>query len=84
MWLRSSYLWWHLCMSRYTARTGQQEIFSFIFFLFLAKKGFAFPSVYKTRLGVHSGEDVPVFAVGPYAHLFSGVHEQTYISEVIK
>ena len=26
-----------------------------------------------------SGEDVPVFAEGPFAHLFSGVMEQSYV-----
>ncbi|KAK8762955.1 hypothetical protein V5799_034442 [Amblyomma americanum] len=45
---------------------------------------FAFPSVYGEKAGTHSGEDVAVFAYGPYAHLFSGVHEQTYIYEVIR
>ncbi|KAL3186961.1 hypothetical protein MRX96_004765 [Rhipicephalus microplus] len=45
---------------------------------------FVFPSVYPEKAGTHSGEDVAVFAYGPYAHLFSGVHEQTYIYEVIR
>lgn len=68
----------------YAAGPGYRDSYHNLTLRNTAKKGFAFPSVYKTRLGVHSGEDVPVFAVGPYAHLFSGVHEQTYISEVIK
>ena len=31
----------------------------------------------------HGGEDVPVHAVGPMAHLFHGVHEQHYIAHVM-
>ncbi|UYV82067.1 hypothetical protein LAZ67_21000652 [Cordylochernes scorpioides] len=31
----------------------------------------------------HGGEDVAVHATGPWAHLFSGVHEQTLIPAVI-
>jgi hypothetical protein len=32
----------------------------------------------------HSGEDVGIFARGPMAHLFHGVHEQNYIARVMK
>ncbi|XP_028968256.1 alkaline phosphatase [Galendromus occidentalis] len=31
------------------------------------------------RSGVHGGEDVAVYAKGPWAHLFTGSHENTYI-----
>ncbi|XP_061543388.1 alkaline phosphatase, tissue-nonspecific isozyme isoform X2 [Phycodurus eques] len=31
----------------------------------------------------HGGEDVPVFAKGPLAHLMHGVHEQNYIPHVM-
>lgn len=31
----------------------------------------------------HGGEDVPVFAKGPMAHLLHGVHEQNYIPHVM-
>jgi alkaline phosphatase len=39
-----------------------------------------------TPLGgeTHGGEDVPIFASGPYAHLFRGVREQNYIFHVMK
>ena len=30
-----------------------------------------------------SGEDVPVFAEGPFAHLFSGVMEQSYVGSTL-
>eukprot|EP00058_Branchiostoma_floridae_P028592 XP_002614083.1 hypothetical protein BRAFLDRAFT_67331 [Branchiostoma floridae] len=32
----------------------------------------------------HSGEDVSVFADGPMAHLFRGLHEQVYVAHVMK
>ena len=32
----------------------------------------------------HGGEDVPVLAKGPWAHLFVGVHEQSYFCNVIE
>jgi len=31
----------------------------------------------------HSGEDVGVFTSGPWAHLFSGVYEQSYIAHAL-
>lgn len=31
----------------------------------------------------HGGEDVAIFASGPWSHLFHGVHEQSYIPHVI-
>ncbi|KAM3932095.1 intestinal-type alkaline phosphatase-like [Leptodactylus fuscus] len=31
----------------------------------------------------HGGEDVAIFSRGPMAHLFHGVHEQTYIAHVM-
>lgn len=34
------------------------------------------PAFIRSYIG---GEDVPLFAVGSYAYLFSGVHEQNYI-----
>nr|XP_039258402.1 alkaline phosphatase-like [Styela clava] len=32
----------------------------------------------------HGGEDVAIFASGPMAHLFHGVHEQSYIAYVMR
>ena len=37
------------------------------------------PSVYET----HGGEDVAIFATGPWSHLFHSVHEQNYIPHVM-
>lgn len=33
--------------------------------------------------GVHSGEDVPVYAAGPWAHLFTGAVEQSYLPHAL-
>ncbi|XP_071944154.1 alkaline phosphatase, tissue-nonspecific isozyme-like [Antedon mediterranea] len=35
-------------------------------------------------LETHAGEDVAIYATGPMAHLFHGVHEQNYIMHVMK
>ena len=31
----------------------------------------------------HAGEDVPVYAVGPRSHLFTGTFEQSYVAHAI-
>merc|ERR1719361_2003958 len=31
----------------------------------------------------HGGDDVGIWAVGPMAHMFHGVHEQSYIAQVM-
>nr|KAG5709212.1 hypothetical protein BaRGS_017964 [Batillaria attramentaria] len=36
-----------------------------------------------TRYETHAGEDVAIYATGPMAHLFHGVHEQNYIAHVM-
>ncbi|XP_066946232.1 alkaline phosphatase-like [Macrobrachium rosenbergii] len=41
----------------------------------------AMPTYYDSE--THGGEDVAAFAVGPWAHLFHRVHEQTYIAHVM-
>lgn len=32
----------------------------------------------------HAGDDVPIYASGPFAHLFHTVHEQNYIAHVMR
>jgi len=32
----------------------------------------------------HGGEDVPIYAIGPQAHLFHGTQEQTFIYYVMR
>ena len=41
------------------------------------------PAAIPMALETHAGEDVPLYARGPMAHLFDGVHEQHYIAHVM-
>ncbi|XP_065292500.2 alkaline phosphatase-like isoform X1 [Dermacentor albipictus] len=68
----------------YAVGPGHRRDYSNLTLEETSREDFAFPSAYWEKAGTHSGEDVAVFAYGPYAHLFSGVHEQTYIYEVIR
>jgi len=43
-----------------------------------------FKSTINVQPATHSSEDVPIFAGGPFSHLLNGVHEQSYISHVMK
>jgi alkaline phosphatase len=43
-------------------------------------KDFRQPATVPLDLETHGGEDVGVYAVGPYAHLFTGVFEQNFIA----
>ena len=36
------------------------------------------------RKETHGGEDVPVLAQGPWAHLFVGVHEESYFCQAVE
>ena len=40
---------------------------------------FRFPSTVPRSTESHAGEDVAVFASGPWSHLFNGVYEQSAI-----
>ncbi|XP_017865445.1 PREDICTED: alkaline phosphatase [Drosophila arizonae] len=44
---------------------------------------FVFPSYITGNIGVHSGDDVGVFATGPQSHLFSGVMQQHTIPHLM-
>lgn len=35
-----------------------------------------FPSTWPMQWETHGGDDVPVYASGPWSHLFTGVYEQ--------
>ncbi|XP_072048827.1 alkaline phosphatase, tissue-nonspecific isozyme-like [Amphiura filiformis] len=37
-----------------------------------------------TTSGNHGGQDVPVYAAGPMAHMFHRAHEQTYVAHVAR
>lgn len=43
-------------------------------------EAFRYPGTVPLSEETHSGEDVGVYAVGPFAHLFSGVYEQSFIA----
>ncbi|KAH8330239.1 hypothetical protein KR067_000315 [Drosophila pandora] len=45
----------------------------------MKNKDFMFPSTVPLESETHGGDDVAVFASGPYAQLFSGVYEQHFI-----
>ncbi|XP_024883881.1 alkaline phosphatase 4-like [Temnothorax curvispinosus] len=42
-----------------------------------------FAGKYLNRFETHAGEDVGVYATGPYSHLFRGTFEQNYIAHVV-
>lgn len=44
---------------------------------------YMFPSAVPMPWDTHGGEDVAIYATGPMAHLFYGVHEQNYIGHVM-
>ena len=42
-----------------------------------------YPSLVKMAEGAHSGEDVPIYATGPWAHLFVGSMDNTLIPNIV-
>jgi len=48
-----------------------------------AGASFVFPGAVPTEKETHGGDDVGIWAVGPWSHLFHGVHEQTFIGHVM-
>lgn len=53
--------------------------FTLNFVRFAEDKNYVQQSAVPRRWDTHGGEDVPVYAHGPMAHLFRGVLEQTYV-----
>lgn len=41
-----------------------------------------FPTMIDQDPETHAGDDVAVFAIGPWSHLFAGVYEQSYIPHI--
>ena len=39
-----------------------------------------YPALIHQKSAAHAGEDVAIYARGPMSHLFTGVHEQTFIA----
>lgn len=46
-------------------------------------KDYVWPAMVPLTSAAHGGDDVGVFAIGPWAHLFSGAYEQNVIPHVI-
>jgi alkaline phosphatase len=46
--------------------------------------GYRFQALVPLKSAAHGGEDVSVYAQGPWAHLFFRVHEQTHVANVIR
>lgn len=44
---------------------------------------FMFPAAAHMNSGLHAGEDVVVYANGPWSHLFNGVYEQNFIAHAL-
>ena len=42
-----------------------------------------YPSAGWKKSATHGGEDVPIYAVGPMAHLFHTTHDQTHVANVM-
>ncbi|XP_065297373.1 alkaline phosphatase-like isoform X2 [Dermacentor albipictus] len=49
----------------------------------VAKPDYVQRSAFPLKEETHGGEDVAVYATGPWAHLYSGVHDQSYIPHVM-
>jgi len=48
-----------------------------------ASASFIFPGAVPIEKETHGGDDVGIWAAGPWSHLFHGVHEQTFIAHVM-
>ncbi|XP_077552600.1 alkaline phosphatase, tissue-nonspecific isozyme-like [Haemaphysalis longicornis] len=49
----------------------------------IARPDYVQQSAFPLTKETHGGEDVAVYATGPWAHLYSGVHDETYIPHVM-
>lgn len=62
------------------AQTGGRQN---LFLLDMHKQTFEFPSTIPLNDETHGGDDVAVFASGPWAHIFTGNYEQNFIPHAI-
>lgn len=44
---------------------------------------YRYPGLYKTVVETHGGDDVLIYAKGPWSHLFEGVMEQNTIPHIM-
>ncbi|XP_065075881.1 membrane-bound alkaline phosphatase-like [Ochlerotatus camptorhynchus] len=49
----------------------------------VANKDFQYPKLVPLKYETHGGDDVALFAYGPWSHLFSGMYEQNVIPHII-
>lgn len=49
----------------------------------LTNKDFQYPKLVPLKYETHGGDDVALFAYGPWSHLFSGMYEQNVIPHII-
>lgn len=55
----------------------------YIFLTFADDVNYTYPSLVPLHRETHGGEDVAVFAKGPWSHLFTGNYEQNFIPHAI-
>ena len=54
-----------------------------MFALFAEELKYQFPATAHLSSETHGGDDVGIFARGPWSHLYSGVHEQNVIPHIM-
>ena len=64
--------------------SSQLIVFIFRLIQFSGDLSFKQPAIIPDIEESHGGEDVAIYACGPMSHLFHGVHEQHYVSHVIR
>lgn len=47
-------------------------------------QSYAFPSTVPLSETTHGGDDVAVYATGPWSHLFTGTYEQNFIAHAMR
>lgn len=52
-------------------------------YFFPDDKNYEFPAIAPLKSETHGGDDVGIFASGPWAHLFTGVVEQNVIPHLM-
>ena len=53
------------------------------YWFFIDDKNFQYPKIVPMKYETHGGDDVAVFALGPWSHLFNGLYEQNVIPHAI-
>lgn len=56
----------------------------FLLAIILLDKDFLYPTAFDATMETHAGDEVAIYATGPYSHLFSGVLEQNTIPHIVR